>query len=571
MSTPIEWLNEFQVNTGTADVAGISDPQVIGLAGGNYLVAWTEPGTTGAGTSAGNDVIGKIFDAAGNLVRDSFQLNTGRTAHDEDDFDIAATNDGGFMMVYIDDDTTFTNQENVIWERFNAAGNQTDFLSVASNNVAGDILSNPKIVVNNNDNSSYVIFQDNVSGSDPEVRGVRLDAAGTIVTAEFDAAVNTGGFSRDAEAAININGELVTAYEEDDSGFTGIELRVMNTSGVVQHGVNVVIGSSTLTASDPHVATLTNGNIAVTWTESSTVYYAVYDINLGLVKAKAPVGPIVTQNTNEPSIAALPDGGFVIIYDNDTTNTLQARRYNDDGTNDATDTFFTVRAGTNETVPNVAALADGRMLFSWEESDNVFSSIWDTRGNNIDAADYEGLPLNFVETDITTTNVINSSLEGDSDGDTLLGQDGNDDISGNGGNDIIFGGAGNDTLNGDNGNDTLNGGLGDDLFIGGAGTDSFNGGSGTDTIDYSGNTADGSVDFITGTAQFGAITEGFTSIEGVITGSGNDKVFTTFGVQTVDTGDGNDLVTTRDGEFIDNLDGGAGRDTLDLHSNDCRF
>lgn len=49
-----------------------------------------------------------------------------------------------------------------------------------------------------------------------------------------------------------------------------------------------------------------------------------------------------TDTLNESSIKALPDGGFVIVWDNDTLNTLQARRYNADGTNEITDTVFQV-------------------------------------------------------------------------------------------------------------------------------------------------------------------------------------------------------------------------------------
>ena len=59
MATPLEWLNEFQVNTGTANIPPVNDPHIIGLSNGNILVAWTESGTTGVGTQTGTDIIGK--------------------------------------------------------------------------------------------------------------------------------------------------------------------------------------------------------------------------------------------------------------------------------------------------------------------------------------------------------------------------------------------------------------------------------------------------------------------------------------------------------------------------------
>lgn len=42
MATPVEWLGNFQVNTGAAGIDSQGDPRVIGLANGNILVAWTE-------------------------------------------------------------------------------------------------------------------------------------------------------------------------------------------------------------------------------------------------------------------------------------------------------------------------------------------------------------------------------------------------------------------------------------------------------------------------------------------------------------------------------------------------
>jgi len=71
MATPVEWLNEFQVNTGTANILSVNQPQVIGLSNGNYLVAWVENGTTGVATRFGDDIVGKIFDAEEGLVRDT--------------------------------------------------------------------------------------------------------------------------------------------------------------------------------------------------------------------------------------------------------------------------------------------------------------------------------------------------------------------------------------------------------------------------------------------------------------------------------------------------------------------
>lgn len=563
MATPIEWLNESQINTGTADVSGISDPQIIGLSNGNYLVAWVEVGTTGVGTTPGNDIIGKIFDAEGGLVRDSFRINTFGNTDDEEDFDIAPTNDGGFSMVYLKDGPG-ADQEFIIYQRLDDNGDPVAGASktILTNTVAGEVYSNPKIVVNNDDNSAYITYTD-VNAGETEVHGVRVDAAGNILTAEFDAAQNsTGNFSRNAEAAINTNGELVTAYEEDDGGTVSIELFIANTAGAQQHNVTVSSG----TGADAQVATLTNGNIVVTWSEDSTVYYRVFNSNASTILGETQV--YSTANIlNESSVKGLPDGGFVIVWDNDSLNTLEGRRYNADGSNDTTDTVFQIEPTDGAEVnPNVGVTGDGRILISYEENDNVFASIWDTRGGTVNADDYDGVPLNFVENNVTTTNVIDTTLTGDASDDTLLGQGGNDLITGGSGVDSIEGGDGNDTIDGGLFNDTVNAGAGDDSIVISSGNDSdiVNGGSGTDTLDFSASSLGGDIIFTGGTS--GTYTNGhtFSGIEVIKGGTASSTYNLFFGTQNVDGGAGNDLFVHGNGEFIDTLHGGAGDDTLDL-------
>jgi len=174
MPTPTEWLNEFQVNTEIANIPTVADPHIVGLSNGNILVAWAEAGTNGIGTTAVGDIIGKIFDGAGNLVRDSYRINTTRNADDERDFDISATDDGGFNLTYIDRDGT---SSRVVWERKNASGNTIDSDDLISE-TGNENYSNPEI-------SSYV-------------RGGDVDLA--ITFQNFDG----GGFLNPADTDISL-------------------------------------------------------------------------------------------------------------------------------------------------------------------------------------------------------------------------------------------------------------------------------------------------------------------------------------------------------------------------------
>ena len=195
----------------------------------------------------------------------------------------------------------------------------------------------------------------------------------------------------------------------------------------------------------------------------------------------------------------------------------------------------------------------------------------------------------------------------------LTGGDGNDQLFGEIGSDTLNGGDGNDLLQGGFVTDTVNGGDGDDTIavLDGEFIDNVDGGNGTDTLDLSNISTDGPVvidltagtwdetptfggpativnmeriigtqlgDTITG-SNLGAASNSIIYLDGqggddllvgdsgsdtLLGGAGNDTLRGGFDVDTVNGGDGDDLIQVLEGEFIDDVDGGTGTDTLDL-------
>ncbi|MCI4644319.1 MAG: Ig-like domain-containing protein [Hyphomonadaceae bacterium] len=142
------------------------------------------------------------------------------------------------------------------------------------------------------------------------------------------------------------------------------------------------------------------------------------------------------------------------------------------------------------------------------------------------------------------------------------GADGNDRVRGNlsSVDYDLDGGAGNDTLEGRNGSDTLSGGEGDDLIIGGGGADAMSGGTGNDTVSFG--TASGRVEVRlynqTVTGAFQTFGDTLSSFENAITGSGNDALIGSDGINRLEGGAGDDLVSGLGGN--DTLIGGLGDD-----------
>lgn len=145
--------------------------------------------------------------------------------------------------------------------------------------------------------------------------------------------------------------------------------------------------------------------------------------------------------------------------------------------------------------------------------------------------------------------------------DEIVGGDSSDTIVGEGGDDRINGGLGHDNLDGANGNDTFI--MNDGAFI-----DDVDGGSGSDTLDLSGIVSRGAVvDLFAQTwdlsPSFGGPAE-IKNVDVIIGTQNNDRILTDFGVQRLEGEAGKDSFVMLENRFIDDIDGGAGLDTLDL-------
>ncbi len=126
--------------------------------------------------------------------------------------------------------------------------------------------------------------------------------------------------------------------------------------------------------------------------------------------------------------------------------------------------------------------------------------------------------------------------------------------------DIIVGNESNNILNGNAGNDILRGGAGNDTLIGGTGIDTADFSDASENLDV--NIEDGTKFISTSQGQ-----DTFSSIEGIIGGSGNDTLTGNTNANTLIGNAGNDILngagtsTAASGEY-DYLDGGDGKDSV---------
>lgn len=172
-------------------------------------------------------------------------------------------------------------------------------------------------------------------------------------------------------------------------------------------------------------------------------------------------------------------------------------------------------------------------------------------GSGEDTADYR---TRTVGLDLSNDGTIGDGAPGEND---TIGSDVERMIAGSG-NDTLTGGRNNDILAGGDGNDRLRGNDGDDVLEGGAGADTLDGASGTDTVDYSSRAFALDVDLAAGR---GAEGDTLTGIDGVLGGSGDDRLRGNDAAGRFDGGPGNDWIDGRGG--ADRMAGGSGFDHVD--------
>lgn len=209
--------------------------------------------------------------------------------------------------------------------------------------------------------------------------------------------------------------------------------------------------------------------------------------------------------------------------------------------------------------------------------------------SGLGVGDYELFAWTFEANDppllasgLRTFAVSEVTLIGGTGNDTISGSSGDDLLTGAGGDDSIVGNAGDDTILGGGGRDTLQGSDGDDLILGQGGDDSMEGGSGDDFLNSGGGT-----DLVYGDDALGTGVAGNDTLSGgarndtLFGGGGNDVIYGGSGRDNINGGDDDDTLFGQGGADVingdagddrivwrtdgdDTVDGGGGRDTVEV-------
>ena len=245
------------------------------------------------------------------------------------------------------------------------------------------------------------------------------------------------------------------------------------------------------------MAALSDGRYIVVWDNEDTD-----DIEGRLVDASGnPLGTVFSisnagGDNDDARVAGLPGGGFIVTWENDAglltpevnagSRAIIARRF--DATGAPAGDLFLVNAGdplTNQERPAIATnLVTGQAFVAWSD--------FAAHPEDNDPSGVRGRA--FVATidlvngtagdDVIQTYGLSEVIDALPGDDSINALGGNDIVHGGPGLDRLLGGLGDDQLFGDGGIDVLKGEDGNDLLVGGRGADLLIGGPGNDLFDY---------------------------------------------------------------------------------------
>jgi Ca2+-binding RTX toxin-like protein len=582
---------EFLVNTNTYSNQNV--PTVTNLTSGGFVVTWQDNSGT-LGDASGTSIKAQMFDAAGDRIGGEFLVNT-QTAVDQLFPTITGLAGGGFVVTWTDWSGTLGDAGAISSkaQMFDAAGTRVgeEFLvntETTSSQVGPSItaLIGGGFVVTWQDNSGTL-----GDSSENCLTAQIFDGAGARVGGEF--LVNTqaqGHQNVPTIAALSGGGFVVTWFDEsrtlgDTDGYS-IKAQVFDPSGAKVGGEFLVNTQTYNNQYGPDITGVAGGGFVVTWHDQSgtlgdvsgfSIKAQIFGFSSDEIDTLSSVENLIGSNFND----SLTGDGGANRLDGGLGDDLLIGGLGDDQL---------VGGGGIDTADYGAALAGVIVDFKTGVASGGAGADSLSGIENLTGSAFNDRLTGFTGANLLDGGEGDDQLNGFGGDDSLIGGLGDDLLIGGAGNDEIDGGAGRDTasyrgaiaiggvtvnlatgvssgaqgadtliridnLIGSDFDDVLTGDKGANQITGGAGNDSLNGGLGIDTVSYAEAGSAVSVSLLSGKATGGAGTDQLLGFENLIGSDFNDSLTGDGGANVLVGGAGDDL-----------LDGQAGVDTADYKS-----
>jgi hypothetical protein len=268
--------------------------------------------------------------------------------------------------------------------------------------IAGSLLGDqvmPDVAVT--PGGGFAVWQDNVTdGNGWGVSAMQLNSTLSGSLSPFRVNVQGAGDQENPRVALLQNGGAVFVWQGGQQGYQHIYARFLTSTNTFTTMNDVLVNTFTNNFQiNPAVATLTNGNVIVVWgsfdeagpNSLQDVYGRIFSSTGQPVTGEFLINQFTSYNQRTPAVAALPNGGFVIVWVSEQERVvgaasanevlpglesypsvdIYARIYNDSSGTTTNDEFL-VNADSNPCAnPSVAAGSNGSFMVAWGMRDMI--------------------------------------------------------------------------------------------------------------------------------------------------------------------------------------------------------
>ena len=338
-----------------------SDPAIATFADGGYIITWQSAGQDGAD----GGIYAQRYDSAGNTVGAEF-LVTAETAGSAGRPSVTTFSDGGFVIAW--QDATLSSHAWVEARVFDADGAP----------VTGDITVKPSVdganegyrpTVQALDGNRFVVVWNDESASATAITGQIYDRTGTALGGAIaigTIAGNWGQWAGDPEVTLLANGGFAVVWlDNDDTGSAATtRLRLFDSNGSPATA-EILPGGDGLA----DIVTLANGNVAVTYGDGAALSAQVFDAAGNVVVAEFTVNATTVDAAVHPSMTALSDGSFVVVWESDSADgsgsAIVARRFDGSGLAMGGELLVNTTSVGNQLLPDIVETTSGQLLVVW--------------------------------------------------------------------------------------------------------------------------------------------------------------------------------------------------------------
>jgi ELWxxDGT repeat protein len=423
--------SEFLVNTTTE--SSQDSPTVTALAGGNFVVVWTDGSMTGGDTS-GAAIRAQVFNADGSKMGNEFLVNT-TTVSGQAAPTVATLSDGRFVVVWDDDSQSADDASGSALRAqiFTANGSKSGAEFLVDTATFSYQLG-PKITALNNGGFVVTWTDGSFSGADLSSWAVNaqvFNANGSKSGAEFLVNTTTQNFQYNPEITALSNGHFVVVWTDGsttggDTSGSAVRAQVFNADGS-KSGAEFLV--NTTTAGDQSgpggnpgtlaIAGLADGRFVVAWGEdgndtpstSTAIRAQIFNADGSKSGAEFLVNTATASFQLNPTITGFADGRFVVGWtdgtqsDGDASGTaIRAQVFNADGSKSGADFLVNTTTTSFQQYPTMAALANGHFVVTWDDFSQTGADASDTavRAQIFDA----GSPTALLFTGMNTSGVF---------------------------------------------------------------------------------------------------------------------------------------------------------------------